>query len=322
MKKPYTLIASLVLPFTAQAGDDLPAIELPDTNDSVLADDVFSSAIRPITAPTIFDLAVPRTQIHAIYMHQSLPDAVNVAGLPVDTVPLGGDFNLYALQFEIALNERTSIVATKDGYIDFNPDNVLSSDEGFANLGLGIKRALIYRPESKYILSGIATVEIPIGDSEVWQGEGEGALNLNLAGLKLYDRLQVASNLGLHIPFDDAQSFTGSVSLHASYEVTPLFIPLIELNWYHVFDEGDGTSTFDNQGGSLVPMVAQFEGGDLINLGAANADDNPDAVTLGLGFRSRINDNATLGFAYEIPLTDDENGLLDDRFTVDLVWKF
>ena len=54
----------------------------------------------------------------------------------------------------------------------------------------------------------------------------------------------------------------------------------------------------------------------------SNADDNPDAVTLGLGFRSRINDNATLGFAYEIPLTDDENGLLDDRFTVDLVWKF
>jgi len=304
MKTRYTLAACLALPFTAQA------------------DEAFDSAIRPITAPTVVDLAVPRTQVHAIYMHQNLPSQVNVAGLPVDTVPLGGDFNLYALQFEIKMDQRTSIVATKDGYIDFNPDSTLTHDEGFANLGLGIKRALIYQPENKYILSGIATVEFPIGESEVWQGEGDGALNLNLAGLKLYDRLQISSNLGLHIPFDDSQSLTGSVSLHASYEVHPLFIPLIELNWYHVFDEGDGTSSFTNQGGTLVPTVAQFEGGDLINLGAANAEDNPNAVTLGLGFRSRISPCATLGVGYEFPLTKDENGLLDDRLTIDLVWKF
>ncbi|MDA7882047.1 autotransporter outer membrane beta-barrel domain-containing protein [Akkermansiaceae bacterium] len=302
MKTKHTLVACLALPFTAQA------------------DDAFDSAIRPITAPTVVDLAVPRTQVHGIYMHQNLPSKVNVAAL--NTVPLGGDFNLYALQFEIALDNRTSIVATKDGYIDFNPDSTLTPDEGFANLGVGLKRALIYKPETNYILSGIATVEFPIGESQVWQGEGDGALNLNLAGLKLYDRLQISSNLGLHIPFDSSQSFTGSVSLHASYEVTPLFIPLIELNWYHTFDEGDGTSSFTNQGGTLVPSVAQFEGGDLINLGAANADDNPDTVTLGLGFRSRVNENATFGVAYEIPLTDEENGLLDDRFTVDFVWKF
>ena len=284
-----------------------------------LAQDAFSDAIRPITSPTIFDLAVPRTQVHAIYMHQNMPGSVStIAG----DVPLGGDFNLYALQFEIALDERTSIVAVKDGYIDFNPDSTLVDNQGFANLGLGIKRALIYRPETSYIMSGIATVEIPIGSSNVWQGEGDGALNLNLSNLKLCEDLQLASNLGLHIPFNDSQSLTGSVSLHASYEITPWFIPLIELNWFHTFDAGDGTSDFGKQLGSTVPAIVQFEGGDLINLGAANAGDNHDAVILGLGFRSRLNEDATVGFAYEIPLTDDQDGLMEDRLTVDLTWKF
>ncbi len=284
-----------------------------------MAQDAFANAIRPITAPTVADLALPRTQLHAIYMRQSMPSRVSVTG---GNVPLGGDFDVYALQFEIALNERTSIVATKDGYIDFNPDNTLTSQEGFANLGLGIKHALIYDPANETVVSGIATVEIPTGESEVWQGEGDGAMNLNLAALKLCDRIQYAGNMGLHIPFSDSQALTGSVNLHASYEVTPWFIPLIEINWFHIFDAGDGSLSFTDQLGNTLPSIAEFEGGDLINLGAANAGENRDAVTLGVGFRSRLSDNATLGFAYELPLTEEEDGLMDDRLTVDLVWKF
>jgi hypothetical protein len=318
MKTSLALAATLSIAAPAIAGDLSPNLMIPGHQASISADP-FASAIRPITAPTVFDLAVPRTQIHAIYMRQNLPGTINTTANPA--LPLGGDFNLYALQFEIALNERTSIVATKDGYIDFNPDNNLTPQSGFANLGLGIKRALIYRPENKYILSGIASVEIPIGDSEVFQGNADGALNLNLAGLKLYDRLQLASNMGLHIPFDDAQSLTGSISLHASYEVTPWFTPLIELNWFHVFDEGDGTSTFDSQLGATVPTIANFEGGDLINLGSANGGEN-EIVTLGVGFRSKINEQASFGLAYEIPLTDEEDNLMEDRLTVDFVYKF
>lgn len=287
-----------------------------------LAQDVFADAIRPITAPTVADLALPRTQLHGIYLHQNMPSTVSTT---LGQVPLGGDFQVYALQFEIALNERTSIVATKDGYIDFNPSaaSPLTSQEGFADLGLGIKRALIYDTANAFVLSGIATVEIPTGESEVWQGEGDGAINLNLAALKLCDSgVQYSGNAGLHIPFSDSQSLTSSINLHASYEITPWFIPLIELNWFHVFDEGDGTSKFTNQGGSLVPSVAQFEAGDLINWGSANADVNRDIVTLGVGFRSKLTENARLGVAFEFPLTDEEENLMDDRLTVDMVWVF
>ncbi len=285
-----------------------------------LAQDAFSEVIRPMTAPTVFDLALPRTQLHGIYLNQSMPSRVNAGSLGL--LGLGGDFQVYALQFEYAFSKRTSFVATKDGYIDFNPGQTLSSEEGFADLGFGIKHALIYDPAKQFVLSGIATVEIPTGESEVWQGEGDGILNLNLAALKLCDKFQFAGNMGLHIPFSDAQSLTGSLSLHASYEVTPWFIPLVELNWFHTFDPGDGSLAFTNQLGSAVPANVPFEGGDLINWGSANGDENRDFVTLGVGFRSRLCASSTLGFAYEVPLTDEEDGLMDDRFTMDVVWKF
>ena len=69
------------------------------------------------------------------------------------------------------------------------------------------------------------------------------------------------------------------------------------------------------------PAVAESEGADLINWGAANSSDQ-DYVTLGLGWRTRITDNVNLGFAYEFSLTDEEDNITDDRFTVDLVWTF
>jgi hypothetical protein len=33
------------------------------------------------------------------------------------------------------MSERLSIAATKDGFVDFNPDNTLTKSSGFANLG-------------------------------------------------------------------------------------------------------------------------------------------------------------------------------------------
>ena len=103
-----------------------------------------------------------------------------------------------------------------------------------------------------------------------------------------------------------------------------MFIPLVELNWFHVLDEGDGGSRFPSQpaapalsGG--VPLVAPSEGADLVNWGAANSE---DYVTVGVGFRTRINENVNVGFAYEFPLTDEEDNITEDRLTIDLVWTF
>lgn len=276
----------------------------------------FESARRPITNPTLFDLALPTSNVHPIFLSHRLPSSVSPG------IPLGGDVQLYALQFEIALNERLSIVATKDGYIDFNPDNTLSKTSGFANLGAGLKYAFLLDPISQTALSGTMTFELPTGNSDVLQGEGDGTINLILNGLKLVDEWQFAGALGTQIPFSDEQSTIGWISAHASYEFCSWFIPLVELNWFHVMDAGNGTGNFPAQVGGAVPAVIPFEGGDLFNLGALNSTANRDFVSAALGFRSRLNDSATLGFAYEIPLTHDYNSLMKDRITLDLVWTF
>ena len=286
----------------------------------VASSDGFAQARRPISNPTLFDLALPTTNVHPLFLYHALPDRLSLAG--GGSVPVGGDVELYALQFEIAINERLSIVATKDGYVDVNPDATLTSESGFANLGAGLKYAFILDPASGTAVSGTATLELPTGNSDAFQGEGDGTLNLIASGLKLIDDWQFAGGAGIQIPFSDQQSTTSFLSAHASYEVSKWFIPLVELNWFHVLEAGNGTGNYPSYLGGAVPAVIDFEGGDLFNLGAANSHENRDLVTAAFGFRSRITDNIDVGAAYEIPLTEEEESLMESRVTVDLIWKF
>lgn len=279
----------------------------------------FSQARRPISNPTLFDLALPSTNIHPIFVYHTLPDSINTT---LGNLDLDGDVEVYALQFEYALNDRLSIVATKDGYIDMNPDALLSAENGFANLGAGLKYAFILDPASGTAVSGTATFEIPTGNSDVFQGEGDGAVNLILSGLKLVDAWQFAGAAGVQLPFSGEQSTSSFVSAHASYELCKYFIPLVEVNWFHVLDAGDGRGNYPDQVGGAVPGVAKFEGGDFFNIGSMNATSNRDFVSAAFGFRSRLCDCVDVGAAYELPLTNEEDSLMDSRLTVDLVWKF
>jgi len=289
----------------------------------VASADGFAQARRPISNPTLFDLALPGTNVHPIFIYHGLPDRMNtIQSVGGGSVPVGGDVQVYALQFEIALNDRLSLVATKDGYVDFNADETLSSESGFANLGAGLKYAFIRDDASRTALSGTMTFEIPTGNSDVFQGEGDGAVNLILNGLKLIDDWQFAGSIGAQIPFSDEQSTMGFLSAHASYEVCTWFIPLVEVNWFHVLDAGNGTGNYPSQVGGLVPAVIEFEGGDVFNLGAVNSTANRDFVTAAFGFRSRITDAVNVGAAYEIPLTDEEDSVMEERVTIDLIWNF
>jgi len=285
----------------------------------VASSDGFAQARRPISNPTLFDLALPTTNVHPIFAYHSLPDQLNTTLGPVS---VGGHVELYALQAEFAVNERLSIVASKDGFVEMRPDSTLSKESGWANLGAGVKYAFILDPVAQTALSGTMTFEIPTGNSDVFQGEGDGAVNLMISGLKLVDCWQFAGGLGFQIPFSDQQSTEGWLSAHVSYEVCSWFIPLVEVNWFHVIDSGNGSGNYPSQVGGAVPAVAKFEGGDLFNIGAVNSDDNRDFASAAFGFRSRITDSIDVGAAYEIPITNEEDSLMESRVTVDLVWKF
>jgi len=86
----------------------------------------------------------------------------------------GGDFRLYALELSYALNDRLALLATKDGYIDFNPNATLEDEEGFANIAVSAKYAFYKDGESGQIATAGLRYEIPTGETKVFQGRGDG----------------------------------------------------------------------------------------------------------------------------------------------------
>lgn len=303
-------------------GLTLPAVA-GDTGKFVIEDPAyFDNVRRPITNPTLFDTALPETKIRAIFLHQNLPGTLDTTAgfLPVD-----GDMQVYALQAELALNPRFSLVATKDGYIDFQPDQTFSRTSGWANLAAGAKWAWLYNPESQVASSFQLVYEAPSGNRDVWQGTGDGQIIPTLFYLHNFNKIQYANAFGFRIPIDgDADSTHFYTSQHLGFHLTDWLYPLVEVNWFRVLDPGDGGSRFLEQAGGVTPAIARFEAGDLVNWGAANSEDNRDLVTLGIGFRADVPfvPNTEFGFAWEMPLTDEEASIMEDRFTVDLVIKF
>ncbi len=296
------LMAFMVAGSTVSAADDGP----------------FDKYIRPLSNPVYNIDPRNETTVRVAHLRQSLPSHIKtMAG----RVKLGGDLNVTALQLTYAFNERFSLVAEKTGYVDFNPNNTLSDETGWADYGAGVKYAFIYDPDNKFILSARVLLELTQGSGNVFQGNGEGNIAPSLNFLKGFDKLQLVGGAGVIIPFDrDEESIVMFDTWHASYAVTPWFFPLIELNHFRVIDEGKSND--------FVPSIVKFEGGDLINFGAPNGKDNKDIVTLALGSRFRVLDNyrfinnADIGVAYEFPLTDRNSNLMDSRWTFDMVLYF
>lgn len=304
--KNYLFSASLIagLTIAAQAGAPVTPVAAPDA---------FANAISPISNPTFHGNALPKTNIHGIYMYHQIPDKVSAAGTKV---PVGGDVNVFAVQLEYAFNERISLIATKDGYIDFNPDKTVPQATGFANLAAGLKYAFIYNEPSQFVLSGSAVIEVPTGNRDVYQGYGDGATNLIVSALKLHEGWQFSGATGVRLPFDGGEeSTTAFLSSHISYNLTEKFVPLVELNWFRVLSDGEGQ-------GADLGQVLEFDGLDLINFGSKDGRANKDTVTLAAGARYKFTDRVNVGAAYEIPLTSEENGLTDSRITLDVVWSF
>lgn len=272
--------------------------------------------IRPITSPTLVDSPDTGTTVHPLFIHQAHPDKLNT---DLGKVPAGGDFQVYAVQLEYAFNRDLSLIAVKDGYIDFNPDDTLSEEEGWADLAAGLK--YVFHRTDDTVASAKLVVELPTGDDEVWQGNGDGAIDPAVAIVKKIGKLQLQGTVGYIQPIDDERSAALYDSWHASYALTDDLFPVVELNHMHVTDPGDGGKRFDPHVDGGVPSVARFEGGDLVNFGASNADDNPDFVSLALGLRYNTCKAATVGVAYEFPLTDKEDSLMDYRVTADIIIK-
>ena len=272
--------------------------------------------IRPISSPTLVDSPEVGTSVHPIYIYQQHPDVLETTS---GDVPADGNYQVFAVQFEYAFNTDLSLIAVKDGYIDFNPDETLSKEEGWADLAAGLK--YIFKRAEGLVVSAKAVIELPTGDDEVWQGNGDGAIDPAVAFAKQSGKWQFNGTVGGVIALDDERSSSLYDSWHVSYAATESLFPLVELNHMYVLEAGDGGKRFDAHADGAVPSIVKFEGGDLVNFGAKNAEDNENFVTLALGARYKTCSAADVGLAYEFPLTDSEASLQDYRITADIVWK-
>ena len=284
----------------------------------IAADEPFARFIKPVTNPVYFDEAQNVSYVHVVNAYQDLPKRISTK---LGRVPLDGHLNMTAVRATYAFNEKFSLIAAKDGYIDFKPEHTLDHDSGWGDISAGFKYALYYCPQDEFIVSGKLLFEFAQGTRGVFQGNGDGNAAPSVTFLKGCNKWQFMGTLGMIIPFNAKQESTEIYqSYHVSYALTQRLFPLIELNHFCVARQAGREE--------LVASIAKFEGGDVINLGSQHGIDHRNLVTMAAGFRYRIFEqagvfkNLDFGFAYELPLTNPNDGLMDNRYTADLVLHF
>jgi hypothetical protein len=253
--------------------------------------------ISPVTHPTTFEDPRHSTELRPLFIYHELDDKFASGG---------GDIQIYALQARFKISEDLSIIATKDGIVDANPDSNIDGETGIANLAVGAKYSF-FREENA-ILTGGLRYEIPLGDEDVFQGQGNGAINPFFSyGISCGD-VNLMAGTGLRVRTGGNDSSFWDTDLHADYKIGN-FYPLLEANLVHVFNDGNRIKMAD-------------EGEDFFNFGADGAA-GENILTMAAGARYRVTDDIDIGAAYQFPL-DRSTGsrIIDWRLTVDAIFRF
>jgi hypothetical protein len=258
----------------------------------------FTHYVSPVSSPIFNETPYITTEVRPMWLHQDIPSQFATDG---------GDIDVLAVQIRVALTDRLGFIATKDGWADIDFDQAVPDESGAVNVAFGFKYAAVALPESNTLVTLGVKYEAPSGGIRTanikLQGQGAGMIDVFAAAARTFDRIGVEANLGAQIAMDgdDDTSFL-HYSLHVDYDVMGRVFPLIEFNGYTPIEDGSRTAFGAN-------------GMDLVNLGARNAD---TVITFAPGVRVRLMDNVDFGFAFEMPLTDDED-LMDWRVTNDFV---
>lgn len=270
----------------------------------------FDDFISPMINFVFFEDPRTLSEIRPIFVHHNLPDRVGDLNLP------GGAVQLYALQFRVALTERLSLIAVKDGYVvaDMDPgplDNLL--DDGWAAVTAGLKYNVLRDPQRGRLASLGFTYELPIGSQQTLQDVGDGEFHLfATAGQRLLDGdAHFLTSLGYRFPVDrEAQTASMHWSNHLDYRLTDKLYVFTEMAWWHWTESAAGAAA--------LPLGVA--GQDLFNLSSSNVEGN-DLVTQNVGLKLKPRRNTEVGLAYEFPISDFED-IIDDRIQVDLIFRY
>ncbi|MFO0798426.1 MAG: hypothetical protein U0804_13195 [Gemmataceae bacterium] len=213
------------------------------------------------------------------------------------------------MQVNVALTERLTLIADKDGYADVYPRGAASS-HGWLNIAAGLKYTLVRDVENQFLFAAGLMYEVPSGEAAVFQNTGGGFLTPFVSyGKEFGEHWHVIGNNGYSFALDQS---TGSsflyTSLHLDREIGGWFYPLVEANWFYY-----------TGGGTNLPR-AVGEGDGLLNLGTAGMSGRMMFSTA-VGAKAKLGEHLYLGGAYEVALSE-YKGLLNNRVIVDLVLRY
>ena len=264
------------------------------------SDRAFEGFIGPITNPIFSKDPRSLTEARLLFIHNNIPG----------DHPLGpGDFQAYAMQVRVALTERLTLIADKDGYAVIHPGGGGAQD-GWLNLGIGLKYVFIRDVERQFLVSGGIMFEPQTGEAEVFQSHGDGIFSFFLtSGKELGGCNHLLGTIGYQVPVNSNQNSSSYfASIHLDRQIGR-FYPLVELNWLHWVAGGDR---------GLPPILGEGDG--LLNLGTSGVAGN-DLVTFAVGGKFKLSPHAELGAAWEFPISN-RRDLLDNRLTVELILRY
>ena len=277
-------------------------------------DHCFDDFVSPMINFVFFEDPRTLTEFRPIFLHHKMPSAVGNLGLP------GGEVQLYAAQFRIALTERLSLIAVKDGYVVSNqvPGSTLDGllDDGWASIAAGLKYNFYRDAERGTLVSAGFTYDIPFGSQRTLQDVGDGEFHLFVSGGQRYfgGNAHTLSTFGFRVPANSAAQTTSlHWSNHLDVRVTNWLYAVTEASWWHWLDSA-------NPPGIAGVGAVGFAGQDLLNINATNVTGN-NLVTQGAGIRIKPGQNIELGAIYEFPLTGFTD-MIEDRFTLDMIVRY
>jgi hypothetical protein len=256
-----------------------------------------------MTNPFLFEDPRTLTEIRPTLLHQATPASAGRGHINVLTMPI-----------RVALNDRVSLIVPKDGFIMSEVDLDEEIRDGWVDTSLGLKYNVMKDYCRQQLLSTGFTFEIPSGDTEAFQGNGDGTFNLFASYGTEFGSSHWISGSGFVLPTNSSdESQIWWWSNHFDRQVWDrgcLGVYAVgEVNWLHWMDSGED--------GELDGI----EGNDLFNLGTPGVAGN-NIVTGAFGTKVKPYGNAMeVGVAWETHLTD-RRDLLEDRLTVDWILRF
>ena len=256
----------------------------------------------PVGNPIYFEPPTNESHVRLLYLHHNFADGSQLQG---------GDLDVIAAQARLALTERLSLIATKDGY-SWLDTGLLGEDEGVNDLAAGLKYTFYVDREADLLMAAGARYQIKSGDSEILQGNVK-ELSPFFSIAKGFDRLHLVASVTDRIPLDsDDGNNILQWDLHLDYDIAPDvlpgFAPFIELHGLHYLSDGD-----------RLPL--SVGGVDYANLGSSDVSGST-VIWAGIGARWELSPHASLGFAYEHALTNRNADIFEDRITIDFILRW